>query len=475
MQAPTPVSATARVMTRARRLVQPVQRPPGPPVQPVIGRLPRVERALAGHGIEYMLDPLKFLTRMSEGHGPISHARLGIKHVYMLSDPALIHEVMIGRYREFCKGVLWKRFLIPLIGMAPLSADGEAWQRYRKMSTPPLQRKHIAGYADEMVACTERMVAEFSDGETRDIYADMSRLTLDIVSRCLFGQDTTRDATKLIEALDAAMENFARSAYSPRFLLPHWLDPSQTLGRAAKQTDEIAYAMIDRCRAEGATGNDLLSRLIHARDDDGEAFTDREIRDHIATMLFAGYETTAISLAYTLAQLFDNRQVAERLRAEVDRVLGQRTATFDDVPQLPYADAVFKEALRLYPPVYAFVREPTQDLELGGFTIPRGSILILSPYVMQRKARYYRDPEAFRPERWLSGETDDNPRFAYFPFASGARVCLGIHFAKLEAVLVLVTLMQRLSLQVEPGFQVAPATLMTLRPATGLKVIVERR
>ena len=439
------------------------QLPPGPKGAPLVGTLFALR------------DPIAFLTDLGCNYGDVSHTRIGRTHVYMLNHPDLIEQVLVGRYRDFVKD--WgTQQLVPLVGRGLLTSEGEHWKRQRRLAAPPLSATHIAAYATTMVDCTEREVASWRDGK-RDIHTDMMRLTLEIVGKTLLGVDTSRDATRISHIVEVAMAYFDKQFWTWHGALPTWIPTRErrAFAQAVRELDSIIYPIITRCRAQSGDADFLLARLVHARDEDGAAMSDENLRDEAVTMLLAGHETTALALSYAVHLLGKHPAAMERARAEVDAQLGTRTATLEDLRQLPFVDAVLRETLRLYPPAYSIGREPLCDLELGGHTIPKGVQLSMSPYIVQRDPRFYSQPDAFMPERWLAPEADALPRFAYFPFGGGPRVCIGNRFAMMEAVLVLATMLQHVELANEPGYTLKLAPSVTLRPAGAVPVTTRQR
>ena len=259
-------------------------------------------------------------------------------------------------------------------------------------------------------------------------------------------------------------------------MLPGWLPAPSNLRyrRARKALDRAIQQILDERRHRGVEGDDLLGMLMAARDEDGEGMEDGQLKDEALTIVLAGHETTALALSWTAWLLGQNPDLQRRLATEVEDLLGpigaESAATVrpEDLRELPYLDAVIKEGLRLYPPAWATGREAGVDLELGSYAVPAGTQLFLSPWVVQRDPRNFRDPERFRPERWLDGSTDGLHRYAYFPFGGGARMCLGSGFAKMEAGLLLATIVRHYRLKCVEGREPVPVPSISLRPADGV-------
>ncbi len=311
--------------------------------------------------------------------------------------------------------------------------------------------------------------------ERHEVQEDMSRLTLQIVSATLFGASMTDELEEEVgDALGVVMGRFTGGIL---FKVPERIPTPANLRfrRAVRRLEEIIYGIIrERRGSPGGNTSDLLSMLLAARDEgSGEGMTDRQLRDEVLTIFLASHETTALNLTWTWHLLAGNPQAEEGLHEELRTVLGGRAPTMADLPDLPYANAVIKESTRLYPPAWGFGREALRDCEIGGYRIPKGTQVVMSQWVMHRDERYFEDPEVFRPERWLDGSTDGLPKYAYFPFGGGPRLCIGQSFARMEAVLLLATIAQRFRLRYVPGQEmVKPLPSLTLRPENGLRMVL---
>jgi cytochrome P450 len=395
----------------------------------------------------------------------------------MLNDPELIEDVLVGKHRSCIKDKS-TRDLMPLAGQGLLTSEGELWRRQRKLAAPKLQPKRIAGYAATMLDCADRAVAGWRAGETRDVQAELAEVTLGIVSKTLLGTDARGDAQRIAHALELFMQYFEKQAWSWHAILPLWVPTVRRvrMRRAVRGLDRIVYAMIARCRATGRDEDHLLARLVHARSEDGEPMSDRQLRDEALTMMLAGHETTALALSYAVYLLATHPEVARELRAEVDAAFAGGAPDPMALCALPYLNAVARETLRLYPPSYAIGREVIEPFELGGYAIERGAQLLVSQYTAQRDPRYFPQPDRFLPARWLdAGFVAALPRFAYFPFGGGPRVCIGNHFATMELALVLATLVHRVELELPAGYQLQLDPLVTLRIAGGMPMRVRPR
>jgi cytochrome P450 len=328
-----------------------------------------------------------------------------------------------------------------------------------------------------MVDVTLAHLEGWRDGEDRDAHSDMMRLTLDIVGKTLFGADVGALAPEIGECLEHIT---ARYADALAMTVPHWDKLPTPLNRRFRRSvarlDRIVYGLLASHR-QGTTGDgkDLLSMLMNARDDDGAAMSDRQLRDEAITLMLAGHETTAIALTFTFMLLSKHPEVRARLEAEIDDGAGDRALTHADMPRLVFTDRVVRESLRLYPPAWSIGREAIEDVELGGVRFERGTWFWFLPWTVHRDGRWYDEPERFDPDRWTDELTRRLPRFAYFPFSGGPRQCIGNAFATMEAVLCLATIARRFRLDLLPGRAVALLPTVTLRPKEGLPVRLSRR
>jgi cytochrome P450 len=366
--------------------------------------------------------------------------------------------------------------LRPLLGNGLLGSEGEEWRRARAMAQPAFQSRQIQQYAATMVDDTERMIASWRPGETRNVHADMMRLTSQIVTKTLFDVDVDDAEGSIGKNLEAAMMFYA----NPLSMWPKWRHvPTPTnlrFRRTLRHLDELIFKMIRERREEGpGDRTDLLSRLLSAEDEQGRKMSDTELRDELLTLFLAGHETTALTLTYTFYLLATNPDAEVELHAEIDRVLADRPAMASDVPSLHYAENVIKESMRMYPPAWTIGREATEDVEIGDYFLPKGTNVLMAQWIVHRDARFWPEPLQFRPSRWDEEQTKQLPRCAYFPFGDGPRVCIGNNFAMMEAVLLLTTIARRFRLELVPGQTLRVIPSVTMRPRDGIKVIVRER
>jgi len=437
---------------------------PGPREIPVVGSL-----------VEFAQDPLLFLSALPARYGDMSSYRMAEMRVVALSHPDLVEELLLRNHQSTHKDAIYE-LLHPLLGEGLVTAEGDKWKAHRKLVAPSLTRRHVERYAETMVDCAAELAAELGHGTVRDLHHDMSLVTQRIVLRTLFGADIEVDVERVGELVEGVMEAFVREARTWRRFLPAAiLTPSRRRRVALIAELDALLVRIIEARRQLPAGRDLLSRLIDARDDEGRGFDDVELRDEAITMFVAGHETTALNLTYTWLLLAAHPDIQQRIHAELEMVLGDSAPTPESMGELRLLTAAVKESLRLFPPAWAFGREAQVDIELGGKTIPAGYQIVISPWVIHRDQRWFDHPERFDPDRWLDGRTDELPRMAFLPFGGGPRVCVGNHFAMMEAVLVLAVLLREVRLM--PLGPVPPPLLptVTLRPAGPVPVRLTRR
>jgi cytochrome P450 len=328
-----------------------------------------------------------------------------------------------------------------------------------------------------MVNYTERMLQNWKVGEVRDVHQEMMQLTLNIVTKTLFNVDMTGMAAQTIaQTLEVAMEWFTsrrKQAFLPFTKLPTAIN--RRYKKALQTMDQAIYELIQNRRQSKENPGDLLSLLLEATDEDGDKMSDRQLRDELTTIILAGHETTANALSWTWMLLAQHPEVEQKLIQELKVILGDRTPTLADLPQLRYTQQIIKETMRLYPPLYTLARSPIRDYDLDGYHLPAGLIMLFSPWVMQRSAKYFPEPLQFQPERWEGDLEKQLPKGVYFPFGDGPRICLGKSFAQMEAVLLLATIAQKFQLTLLADQSLTPMPSMTLRPETGIYVCLAQR
>jgi cytochrome P450 len=421
-------------------------------------------------------NPLDFFTSLARTYGDITSYRMAGEQLFLVNDPRLIRDVLVTHHRNFTKSRGLERTK-RVLGQGLLTSEGALHLRQRRLMQPAFHRDRIAGYGDLMVGYADRMRRGWADGATLDLSREMNRLTLSIVGRTLFDVDVESQAAAVGEALTAVMESFWMMMLPFADALEKLPVPKLRRARLARaRLDAIIYRMIADRRASGRDHGDLLSMLLAAQDeDDGGVMTDQQIRDEAMTIFLAGHETTANALMWTWFLLSGAPAVEARLHAEIDGALQGRLPTVADLGSLKYVERVVAESMRLYPPAWIIGRRAIDAYQLGAYLAPPRAILIMSPYLMQRDARFYPDPERFDPDRWTPEFRAALPRFAYFPFGGGPRQCIGESFAWMELILLVATIAQQYRLRLVPGHPVVPQPLITLRAKHGMRMTVEQR
>ncbi len=424
----------------------------------------------------FMTDQVGFLHWMRAKYGLVSQARLGMFQTMLVYDPELIEEVLVKRASLFHKDAL-THDLEEMLGRGLLTNEGEDWRRQRKLAAPALTRRQISTYADWMVELTNAEVDRWQDGEEVELHHRMMELTLRIVVKTLFNLDIEERIDAIGHAVDEAMEVFHKYTHTPWRFVPRAIPTplSRKFDRSIEFLDEVVYDLIAKRRASNEEGDDLLYRFLIANDEDGNGMTDKQLRDEVLTMFLAGHETTALAVTYAWYLLTKNPWAMQRLHEEVDEVLGDRPATADDVREMPYLNQVIKETMRMYSPAWLIGREALEDLELGPYRVPKGTQVLFPQVVMHYEEQYFPKPHEFRPERWHDGFEKSLPRFAYFPFGGGPRVCIGNHFANMEAALMIATMAQRFGMENRMAGPLKTAPAITLRPSVPVNVRMVRR
>jgi cytochrome P450 len=431
--------------------------------------IPRGPRSLLpGRFLRIMQrDPIPFFTRLAREHGDAVQFRIGPQVLVLFNHPDLVREVLVTQHRAFHKSRVMQRAKV-ILGEGLLTSEEELHKRQRRLAQPAFHRDRIARYAAVMVERAAAMGDAWRDGETLDIHQEMMRLTLSVVAKTLFDAEVEGEADEIGGALTSLIDLFPLLMNPFATYLQKLPIPSTLRFRAAvRRLDRTIYGIIEERRRSSEDRGDLLSMLLLAQDleGDGGGMSDLQVRDEAMTLFLAGHETTANALAWTWYLLAQHPDVAR----EVRRVAGDRLPTAEDYPRLQYLEMVLAESMRLYPPAWSLSRLAIQDVDVGGWRVPRGAVVILSQAVMHRDPRFWSDPDRFDPLRFTAEAKASRPKFAYFPFGAGPRICIGEGFAWMEGVLMLATLAQRWSVELVSR-DVTPRASITLRPRGGIRV-----
>ncbi|WP_372479568.1 cytochrome P450 [Halomicrobium sp. HM KBTZ05] len=421
---------------------------PGPRGLPVIG-----------NSHQWARDPCAFRERCAAEYGPVVNYEMLGWDTYMLTDPADVKRVLEDP-DTFPKHEPSNAQLEAFVGNGLLTSGGDLWERQRAAIQPAFYMDHIRNYAERMVAQAAATADRWTAGESVDVRRAMTRCTLDILVDCLFGEDIDPAERGLYEAVEAFQAPLEPSKQPITFFAPDWAPVPflRRADRALSHIDDQIYDILETRRADESDRDDLVAMLLAA----DTAMDDEQIRDELVTFLFAGHETTALSMTYVWDLLSRNPTAQRRLHEEVDALDGR--PTIEDVFDFEYTGAVIEEAMRLYPPAHDIRRSPATTVEIGGYTIPEGSLVTLPTWVLHRDERFWDDPEQFRPERFLDGGRSDRPEYAYFPFGGGPRRCIGQQFAMTEAQLILATIAREWTLEREYG-DLDLSAAVTLQPS----------
>ena len=425
---------------------------------------------------EFRKNAPALLLKTAREHGDIAVLRMGPQTIYAIANPEWIRDILVTHQTKFIKSKMLERAKV-LLGEGLLTSEGEFHKRQRRLSQPAFHRERLIGYGSSMVECAAHTRESWAPGAALDIAREMNRLTLAIVARTLFSADVSAEADEIRSALTEVLGLFEMVLAPFSELMEKLPLPSvRRFERARDRLDKTIYRIIAERRASGEDKGDLLSMLLLAQDEEDHGhMSDKQVRDEALTLFLAGHETTANALSWTWYLLSQNPDAEARFHAEIDQVLDGRLPSFDDLPNLKYVERVFSESMRLYPPAWGIGRRNLEEYRIGDYLVPPRTVILMSPYVVHRDPRWYPEPERFLPDRWLPEEVAKRPKFSYFPFGGGARVCIGERFAWMEGVLLLATLGQKWRLRLAADARVETRALITLRPKYGMPMTVESR
>lgn len=426
-----------------------------------------------------------FLVRMAAEYGEIARFSVLGNTFFLVSNPELIREVLITKSKFFRKSDRDVSVLSPFLGMGLVTTNGEQHKRQRKLAQPAFHARRISNYGDTMTNYAEQLIADWQPDQQIDMSEQMMELTMFIVCKTLFDADweNMEEVAQRVGTAIETLQSVTDDNFSLPFMMPEWI-PTRNNRRmlaARKVLNDTVNQIVAERRAESVNGKiedtgDLLSMLLLAEYDDGSMMDDDEIRDQLVTLFVAGHETTSNALSWTWYLLSQHPDAEAKLHRELDTVLAGRTPTMADLPKLPYTEMVIKESMRIYPPVWLLnVRQANEEVTIGDCTLPKDAALMVSPYVMHRHPTYFAEPLRFEPERFLPEYEEMLPKFAFFPFGGGPRVCIGNAFAMMEAQLILATMAQKFRFELESDQPIQTNARVTMSPLNGLKMrVVER-
>jgi cytochrome P450 len=435
----------------------------------------------AGNTISLLRDALGYSVEIRERYGDVVAVPTRVGTMTMICHPDGVRRVLQENHLNYNKDIPDYRILSQLVGKGLVTNDGASWLQQRRLIQPAFHRDRVSGFAPLMTDATQAWLDQraaqgyVDSGRPLDIPHEMGELTLTIVCRSLFGADLPQAHLERVgAALTAANHTLATALFVPGLLsLP---TPQRRRLRAARrELHAVVDGLIRERRASSQQRDDVLSLLLEARDaENGEGMSDEQARDEVLTLLLAGHETTANALAWTFYLLAQHPEMVAALREEYGRTLNGRAPELADLPQLPRTRMAVEEAMRLYPPAWAIGRNALGDDAIGGYRIPKGAYVILTPYVTHRHPSFWERPDDYDPERFADDRAEGRHRYAYFPFGGGPRLCIGNQFAMMEAQLILASILSRVELRLAPDAHVVPEPLITLRPGGALRMTLHR-
>ncbi len=454
--------------------------------------------------LEFRRDRFAFMRRLASG-APVCRVQLLDRKVALVSGATEVQELLVENAALLAKSSVQRLAGYPILGDGLLGSSGELWKKQRKLMAPIFTPAQIASYGTDMMVCARREMDTYVDGMLLDVSKSMTRLTMSVAGKTLFGSDSCSESDEIGRALGVAIRLFGKIAGSPlaplqiavrdglarlgQYLpdafssyvdkgVQHLESPilfgkeAQELEQSIAVLDRYVADLIQQRRQDPDGARDLLTRLLAAHDG-ADKMSDKQLRDEVLTLFVAGHETTAVSLGWSLYLLAKHPDVYSHVQSVVDSLSDEPTVA--DLPRLELVLRVFKESLRIYPPLPLFARDTTADIVIGGYQIPSGTPVLISPYATHHRPELWSDADRFDPDRFLPEAESKRHRYAYIPFSAGPRICIGNHFAMMEATLVLTTLLRNYQFSLEPGAEVVPEIDSALRPKDGLFMRLRKR
>lgn len=454
--------------------------PPTPPGYLVVGNLIEVARS----------SDFQFYRRYSQRYDGAFRFQVLNQEFFVFNKPEYVEEILVNQRANFIKGAAFAAFR-KRFGNGILFSDGELWTQHRRLVQPAFHRDLISNYAQIMSECSLQTLQRWRVGQSIDLYQELINLTFDIVVKTLFERSEVITRTTLLrEALRRMFREF-EGRRTKTFSVPLKIPTAanQRYQAAFEDLDKALYQLISELRetplsainngTNSQSRRDILSILMEARSETGEALSDQELHDEALTLFFAGHETTANALSWIFYLLSQHPSVEQKLLEELNRILGSSSEDslfpLEKMTDLIYTRQIINEALRLYPPAWVLARNAVTNCRVGEYEVPGGANVIVMPLVVQRDPAYFEEPDKFKPERWSAEFTSQLPKFAYFPFGGGPRQCLGSNFALLEVTVVLSMVLRRFHLALVPEQKIQPTGSFTLRPKFGLKMLLDQR
>ena len=419
---------------------------------------------LWGGTFDFQRNPAEFVLDGHEKYGDVFVTRVLTGQSFFIRDPAVVNAINVTHAKHIHKPKVVKQMWKPFLGDGLVPNDGESWKRQHKLIMPGFHKMRVDAYAPTMATYTRDMIRGWNNGEQRDFRNEILALALRIVAKTLFDTDLAHESETVHEAMRDIGEALIDHAQTP-IPTPRWWpsERNKRMVRALDAMDGVIERLVSARRKDRKDRGDLMSHIVFATDEKG-SMSDKQMRDELMTLIFAGHETTAHTLTWAWYLLATNRDKLKKAQREIDETIGDRSIGVDDLQKLPYLEMCLKESLRRLPAVWIYAREAQRDLRLGDYFFPKGAILAVSPFAIGRNPKYFDRPLEYRPERWTRELERQLPKGAYVPFAAGPRVCLGKQFAMMEMRIVLGTLLQNVDINVLEGFEPDFAAELSLNP-----------
>jgi cytochrome P450 len=430
-----------------------------------------------GHLFKFRRDSIGFLRNLADEYGDIVQFKIGPFRIALLNHPDFIKEVLSVQNNKFIKGRPLE-MAKELLGEGLLTSEGELHKRQSRIIQPSFHRNMIESYAPVMTDCAMQMMNGWKEGMDVDINKVMTNISMKIAGKALFNTDIEKEAPEIRQALDNVMSLFGRIALPfSEWLLKLPLPGTLRFYKARARLDDTIYRIINERRQNKMDNDDLLSLLLRSQGekDDRGGMSDQQVRDEVITLFLTAFDTTSAALTWTWYLLSQNPEAEAELHEELDRVLKGRLPVPEDIAQLKYTRMVFGESLRIYPPSYVIPRQALEDFQINKYTIPKGTIILLSPYLIHHDPRFYLDPEKFIPRRWDNYSHGESSKYKYFPFSRGPRSCIGEPFAMMQGMLVIASVAQFWRMKLMTGHPVELHPLINLRPKHGMMMTLHRR
>lgn len=429
---------------------------------------------------EFFKDPLDFSISKAEEMGDFFYSHMLLKKIFFISNPEIIKHILQTNQKNYRKSPAYDQLKLAL-GNGLVTSEGDFWKKQRRLAQPAFHKKKLETLFNSMVGVCENYISKLKincqEQERRNISLEMMTVTADIVLKCLFSSDNENDQQELYRTMSSSQEYIMHCIHKPLSIPWSFINGRRRkFFKDLKVFDDVIQEMVEERRKSKELPMDLLTMLLEAKDEEtGEGMSDRQLRDEAITIFAAGHETSANALSWTLYLLTQHPSILERLRAEVDRVLGNRSPSFGDVRALQYTLQVIEEGMRLYPPAWVVGREAIDDDEIKGQKVPRKSIIFMGVYALHRHPDLWENPNDFNPDRFSPEKVKERSRWNYLPFGAGPRMCIGNNFALMEMQLVLALLVRHFDFSIIKEHKVEMQPLVTLKPKYGIMMKIKER